>query len=57
VLIVEDEPALLEQLGRALADADYVVDSAADGERADFAVRTESYDAVPLDLGCRASMA
>jgi two-component system OmpR family response regulator len=51
VLIVEDEPALLEQLACALAEAGYAVDTAADGERADFAVRTESYDGVLLDLG------
>jgi two-component system OmpR family response regulator len=51
VLVVEDEPALSEQLQRAVADAGYAVDAAADGERADFAVRTESYDAVLLDLG------
>lgn len=51
VLIVEDEPALSEQLARALAEAGYAVATAADGERADFAVRTESYDAVLLDLG------
>ena len=51
VLIVEDEPALLEQLACALAEAGYAVDTAADGERADFAVRTESYDVVLLDLG------
>ena len=51
VLVVEDEPALSEQLQRALEDAGYAVDAAADGERADFAVRTESYDAVLLDLG------
>lgn len=51
VLIVEDEPALLEQLACALGEAGYAVDTAADGERADFAVRTESYDGVLLDLG------
>ena len=51
VLIVEDEPALREQLARAVAAAGYAVDTAADGERADFAVRTESYDGVLLDLG------
>jgi two-component system OmpR family response regulator len=51
VLIVEDEPALLEQLSRALDDAGYAVDATADGARADFAVRTEAYDAVLLDLG------
>jgi two-component system, OmpR family, response regulator len=51
VLIVEDEPALSDQLSRALVGAGYAVDTAADGDRADFAVRTESYDAVLLDLG------
>jgi two-component system OmpR family response regulator len=51
VLIVEDERALREQLAETLHQAGYAVDTAADGERADFAVRTESYDAVLLDLG------
>jgi two-component system OmpR family response regulator len=51
VLIVDDEPAISEHLSRALGDAGYAVDVAADGEEADFAVRTESYDAVVLDLG------
>ena len=51
VLIVDDEPALSEHLARSLSEAGYAVDVAADGEQADFAVRTESYDAVLLDLG------
>lgn len=51
VLIVDDEPAISEHLSRALGDAGYAVDIAADGGQADFAVRTESYDAVLLDLG------
>jgi two-component system OmpR family response regulator len=51
VLIVEDEEALAKQLAAALSSAGYAVDSAADGERADFLARTESYDAVVLDLG------
>ena len=51
VLIVEDEPALSQQLAAAVGDAGYAVDAAADGERADFLARTESYDAVILDLG------
>jgi two-component system OmpR family response regulator len=51
ILIVDDEPALSEHLARALDDAGYAVDVAGDGERADFAVRTENYDAVLLDLG------
>ncbi|TAK18649.1 MAG: response regulator transcription factor [Acidobacteria bacterium] len=51
VLIAEDEPALSEQLRQSLAGAGYAVDAAADGARADFLARTESYDAVLLDLG------
>jgi two-component system, OmpR family, response regulator len=51
VLVVEDESALSRQLALAIREAGYVVDCAADGEQADFLVRTESYDAVVLDLG------
>jgi two-component system, OmpR family, response regulator len=51
VLIVEDEPALSEHLAKSIGAAGYAVDTSADGERADFAVRTETYDAVLLDLG------
>jgi two-component system, OmpR family, response regulator len=51
VLVVEDESALSAQLATALVDAGYVVDCAADGERADFLGQTEVYDAVVLDLG------
>jgi two-component system, OmpR family, response regulator len=51
VLVVEDEAVLSRQLGAALEDAGYAVDSALDGERADFLAHTERYDAVVLDLG------
>ena len=51
VLVVEDERALSTQLACALGAAGYAVDCAADGEQADFLVRTERYDAVLLDLG------
>ena len=51
ILVVEDETLLSQQLARALADAGYAVDCAADGERADFLGQTERYDAVILDLG------
>jgi two-component system OmpR family response regulator len=51
ILIVEDELQLAEQLGRALREAGYAVDHAADGERGEFLGRTERYDAVILDLG------
>ena len=51
VLVVEDEPLLAQRLAKALGDAGYAVDQAADGERADFLAQTERYDAVVLDLG------
>jgi two-component system, OmpR family, response regulator len=51
ILVAEDEAALSQQLARALTEAGYVVDRAADGERADFLGQTERYDAVLLDLG------
>ena len=49
--VVEDETALSRQLATALTTASYVVDCAADGERADFLAQTEHYDLVVLDLG------
>jgi two-component system OmpR family response regulator len=51
VLVAEDEELLARQLASALSDAGYVVDCAADGDRADFLGQTEQYDAVVLDLG------
>jgi two-component system OmpR family response regulator len=51
LLVVEDEPRLAAHLASALEGAGYAVDTAADGERADFLARTEGYDAVVLDLG------
>ncbi len=51
ILVVDDEPAVAGQLRATLSEGGYAVDTAADGERADFLVRTESYDLVLLDLG------
>ena len=51
ILVVEDEARLAGQLSEALQRAGYAVDTAADGARADFLARTETYDAVILDLG------
>jgi two-component system, OmpR family, response regulator len=51
VLVVEDQALLAKQLSAALDHAGYAVDRAAEGERADFLIRTERYDAVLLDLG------
>lgn len=51
ILVVEDEDRLAQQLAAAFAAAGYAVDSARDGERADFLAHTEQYDAAILDLG------
>ena len=51
VLIVEDESLLANRLASTLGERGYAADVAADGERADFLVSTEHYDAVILDLG------
>jgi two-component system OmpR family response regulator len=51
VLVVEDEARLSRQLSLALTQSGYAVDTAADGEQADFLVETERYDVVVLDLG------
>lgn len=51
LLVIEDEPGLLRHLAESLGAAGYAVDCAADGEQADFLVRTERYDAALLDLG------
>jgi two-component system OmpR family response regulator len=51
ILIAEDESRLSKQLATAIGDAGYAVDTAADGERAEFLGQTEQYDAIVLDLG------
>jgi two-component system OmpR family response regulator len=51
ILVVEDDRDLNGQLGRALRDAGYVVDSAFDGEEGHFLGDTEPYDCVILDIG------
>ncbi len=51
ILIVEDETTLARQLTSAIAEGGFAVDHAADGEQADFLARTETYDAIVLDLG------
>src|SRR5919197_1003640 len=51
ILIVEDEASLAKHLTSSIAEAGYAVDTAADGERADFLAQTEQYDAMVLDLG------
>jgi two-component system OmpR family response regulator len=51
VLIVEDEERLARHLASAFEDSGYAVDVALDGERAEFLLQTEQYDAAILDLG------
>jgi two-component system OmpR family response regulator len=51
ILLVEDDNDLQRLLKKALTEAGYVVDSAADGEEGHFLCDTEPYDAVVLDLG------
>jgi len=51
ILVVEDDANLNRQIKDALADADYVVDVAFDGEEGHFLGDTEPYDAVILDIG------
>jgi two-component system, OmpR family, response regulator len=51
ILIVEDELVLARQLTTAVTDAGYAADHSADGEDADYRARTETYDAIVLDLG------
>lgn len=50
VLVVEDEPDLLQGLARALRDEGYAVDVAPDGEEGLHKAETWEYDAVVLDV-------
>src|SRR5258706_667374 len=51
ILIVEDESLLANRLATTLGERGYAVDLARDRARADVLARTESHDAVILDLG------
>lgn len=55
VLIVEDESLLAGRLAAALGERGYVADVAADGERGDFLISTEQYDAVISTSASRSS--
>jgi two-component system OmpR family response regulator len=50
VLVIEDEPALLSVVARALRETGYAADEAADGEDGLFKATHYDYDAVVLDL-------
>jgi len=51
VLIVEDEPHIVDDIARALSESGYVCDIAGDGNDAWFRGDSEDYSAVILDLG------
>lgn len=51
ILIVEDEPRIVEGVKSALTAAGYACDVSEDGEDAWFRGDTESYDLIVLDLG------
>ncbi|MCU7933876.1 MAG: response regulator [Candidatus Thiodiazotropha sp. (ex Dulcina madagascariensis)] len=51
VLIVEDDPRIIEDIVASLETEGYLVDQVGDGEAAWFKGSTESYSAVILDLG------
>ncbi len=50
LLVVEDEPDLLDSLARALREEDYAVDTAADGTEGLFKATESRYDAIVLDV-------
>ena len=51
LLIVEDEEHLDRHLAAAFEASGYAVDLAFEGERAEYLLQTEHYDAAILDLG------
>ena len=51
VLVIEDERILREQLGASLADAGYVINSAADGEEGFYQGKEYPQDLAVVDLG------
>ncbi len=50
VLVVEDEPDLLQSLMKALREDGYAVDGAPDGEEALYKAESYDYDAIVLDI-------
>jgi len=51
LLLVEDEPALRESLGKQLKEAGFTIDSAADGEEGLYQGREFAVDLAIIDLG------
>lgn len=50
LLVVEDEPDLLDSLAKALREEDYAVDTATDGEEGLYKAFESRYDAIVLDV-------
>ena len=50
LLVIEDEPELLQALAQALREDGYAVDEASDGEEGLFKATTWDYDSIILDL-------
>src|SRR5262245_5454651 len=50
VLVVEDEPALLQGVSQALREDGYAVDEAADGNDGFYKATSWEYDAIGLDI-------
>ena len=51
ILVVEDEPRILNDIVTTMELAGYVVETVSDGEEAWFLGDTETYDLIILDLG------
>lgn len=51
VLVAEDDTQLSQILMKSLMDDGFAVDSATDGQEANFLAESEDYDAIILDLG------
>ena len=51
ILLIEDEPLLVENLQSRLMALDYLVDVALDGEEGSYALQEFAYDLILLDLG------
>lgn len=49
ILLIEDDPDIIQSLLPALKDAGYIADSCSDGEKGCFAAQTGGYDLVLLD--------
>jgi len=50
ILVIDDEPELLEQIGRALIEQQYTVDLVTDGEKAMERLYCDPYDLILLDI-------